>query len=166
VIHIFTKIQISGHNPEVFCSWFLQTVWEAFGEESLACEYGANGDLLVSYFTYSCLVHCLPEIHFTRFRLVTTCVENMGEDELRKRIDDELRAYLRCVDEYQTSSAEIAAACKSGLFDIAQTRKVNKKKNMLKNILYEQFPRELYLSFAVSYKMRMISFQCKIKREG
>jgi hypothetical protein len=50
----------------------------------------------------------------------------MGEDELRRRVDDELRAYLRCVDEYQTSSAEIAAACKSGLFDIAQARKVHK----------------------------------------
>ena len=50
----------------------------------------------------------------------------MSEGELRKKIDDELRAYLRCVDEYQASSAEIAAACKSGLFDIAQARKVMK----------------------------------------
>lgn len=46
------------------------------------------------------------------------------EDDAKSKIDDELRAYLRSVDEYQVAHAEVVAACKSGLFNIALTRKV------------------------------------------
>jgi hypothetical protein len=48
---------------------------------------------------------------------------DMPEADLNVRIDEELRSFLSAVDEYQTCSAELAAACKSGCFDIARARK-------------------------------------------
>ena len=38
-------------------------------------------------------------------------------------IDEELRAFLRCVDNYQTANREVVSACKAGLFDMARARK-------------------------------------------
>ena len=38
-------------------------------------------------------------------------------------IDEELRAFLRCVDNYQTATREVVSACKAGLFDMARARK-------------------------------------------
>ncbi len=42
---------------------------------------------------------------------------------IESQIDQELRAFLAAVDEYQACSVELAASCKSGCFDIARARK-------------------------------------------
>eukprot|EP00960_Hanusia_phi_P032377 749821-Hanusia_phi.AAC.1 len=38
-------------------------------------------------------------------------------------VDQALMAYLKDVDEYQTSMAEVVAACKAGMFELARARK-------------------------------------------
>ena len=47
----------------------------------------------------------------------------MKEHDLNQQIDDELRSFLSAFDEYQACTIELAAACKSGCFDIARARK-------------------------------------------
>ncbi len=42
---------------------------------------------------------------------------------LESQIDQELRAFLAAVDEYQSCTVELASSCKSGCFDIARARK-------------------------------------------
>ena len=42
---------------------------------------------------------------------------------MNDEIDQELRSFLNAVDEYQACTSELAAACKSGCFDIARARK-------------------------------------------
>ena len=44
-------------------------------------------------------------------------------DELCQKVDEALRAYLRCVDSYQTAQAEVEAACKAGVMDMSRARR-------------------------------------------
>ena len=62
---------------------------------------------------------------------------------LEERIDEELRQFLKAVDEYQTASAEVAAACKSGCFDIARARKAMSAQGSTSSISQLQYPAQI-----------------------
>eukprot|EP00961_Rhodomonas_salina_P034343 462785-Rhodomonas_salina.2 len=54
------------------------------------------------------------------------CIRDSNTAEYEKLctdIDNELRSFLKCVDDYQTAHAEVVAACRSGILDLARARK-------------------------------------------
>jgi hypothetical protein len=60
-------------------------------------------------------------LHF--FYTFFFCFSSLPMPSLDSQIDQELRAFLAAVDEYQACTVELAASCKSGCFDIARARK-------------------------------------------
>mmetsp|Transcript_12157 Transcript_12157/g.19072 ORF Transcript_12157/g.19072 Transcript_12157/m.19072 type:complete len:103 (-) Transcript_12157:447-755(-) len=75
-------------------------------------------------------------------------------EALCTKIDTELLAYLRCVDEYQTAASEVAACCKSGIFDIARARKSMGNRGM--GVTELQYPKTMTAGSKIEVKCTFV----------